>query len=256
MIDIHCHILPGVDDGAVDVEVSLAMARRALDEGITEIVATPHHRNRQWDNPKPSIVARVKKLNQLFLQNQVDLAILPGQEPRIFGEMAESEADQELMTVNNNKKYILVELPTHHVPRYAQQLFFDLQVKGVTPVIVHPERNQEIFEHPDILYNFITEGALSQVTASSIVGKEGRKIKKRAFQFLENNLSQFVASDAHNVSVRPFYIREAFLELEKQFGKEMTSIFNKNAEFLVNGELINSDAPIQIKEKKFLGFFN
>ncbi|WP_353949003.1 CpsB/CapC family capsule biosynthesis tyrosine phosphatase [Sporolactobacillus sp. Y61] len=255
MIDIHCHILPGIDDGAADEQVSLAMARQAVAEGITQIVATPHHRNRHWDNPKPSIINMVKTLNQFFEQNQIGLTVLPGQEPRIFGEMADPDSEAELVTVNDNKKYILVEFPTHHVPRYAQQLFFDLQVKSITPVIVHPERNQEIFEHPEILYNFITDGALSQVTASSLIGKEGKKVKKRTLQFIENNLSQFVASDAHNVTTRPFYMQEAFIELKKQFGRELAHTFRENVELLINGELVNRAEPVEIKEKKFFGIF-
>ncbi|EST12663.1 tyrosine-protein phosphatase [Sporolactobacillus laevolacticus] len=255
MIDIHCHILPGIDDGAQDEKVSLAMAEQAVAQGITQIVATPHHKNRHWDNPGTEIRAQVQALNQLFKQNQIGLQVLPGQEPRIFGEMAQDGMDQELMTINDNKKYILIEFPTHHVPRYAQQLFFDLQVKGLTPVIVHPERNEEIVNHPNILYGFITDGALSQVTADSLIGKNGRTTKKRTLQFIEHNLSQFVASDAHNVTTRPFYMQEAFLELKKQFGRDLANQFRKNAEMLINGELINRDAPVEIKEKKFFGIF-
>lgn len=255
MIDIHCHILPGVDDGAENEQVSLAMARQAVAEGITQIVATPHHRNRHWDNPRYSVLSMVKDLNQLFVQHQIDLTVLPGQEPRIFGEMADSTAEGELVTINENGKYILVEFPTQHVPRYAKQLFYDLQVKGITPVIVHPERNQEIFEHPEILYSFITDGALSQVTASSLIGKNGKKVRKRTLQFIENNLTQFVASDAHNVTERPFYIKEAINELNKEFGSELAQAFKENADLLINGDLINREEPIEIKDKKFLGIF-
>jgi protein-tyrosine phosphatase len=255
MIDIHCHILPGIDDGAADQSVSLAMAKQAVVEGVTQIVATPHHRNRHWDNPKFEIFQRVETINTLLKENQIGLEVLPGQEPRIFGEMASPEAEAELMTVNNNKKYILIEFPTHHVPRYAQQLFFDLQVKGVTPVIVHPERNEEISQHPNRLYQFIADGALSQVTAASLVGKNGRSTKKLTLQFIENNLAQFVASDAHNVSARPFYMQEAFLNLKKQFGRDLANIFRENAELLINGELVNREEPVEIKEKKFFGIF-
>jgi protein-tyrosine phosphatase len=255
LIDIHCHILPGIDDGAQDEQVSLNMAKQAVAEGITQIVATPHHRNRHWHNPKSEILTRVQSINQLFEHNQIGLRVLPGQEPRIFGEMATEDASQELVTVNNNKKYILIEFPTHHVPRYAQQLFFDLQVKGVIPVIVHPERNEEIIRHPNMLYQFIADGALSQVTAASLIGKNGRSAKKLTLQFIENNLAQFVASDAHNVSARPFYMQEAFLDLKKHFGRDLANLFRENAELLINGELVNREEPVEIKEKKFLGIF-
>lgn len=255
MIDIHSHILPGIDDGAGNEQISMAMARQAVSEGITQIVATPHHRNRSWDNPKPSVLKRVKALNQLFETEQIALTVLPGQEPRIFGEMADTEADQELVTINNNGKYLLVEFPTPHVPRYAQQLFYDLQVKGVTPVIVHPERNQEIFDHPAILYEFINNGVLSQVTAASLIGQNGKKTQKKTQQFIENNLTHFVASDAHNVTTRPFYMQKAFLVLKKEFGRELANQFKENAELLIHGDLINHEPPIEIKEKKFLGLF-
>jgi protein-tyrosine phosphatase len=255
MIDIHCHILPGIDDGAHDENVSLAMARQAIKEGITQIVATPHHRNRSWDNPRPSVLKRVRAINQLFQDHQIGLTVLPGQEPRIFGEMAEPSADDELVTVNDNRKYVLVEFPTHHVPRYAQQLFFDLQVKGITPVIVHPERNVEIVDHPEILFHFVNDGALSQVTAASLIGKNGKKAKKRTLQFIDHNLSHFVASDAHNVAARPFFMQAAFLQLKKQFGRELANAFRANAELLIKGELINGNEPSEIKEKKFFGIF-
>ncbi|MDD9148833.1 tyrosine protein phosphatase [Sporolactobacillus sp. CQH2019] len=255
MIDIHCHILPGVDDGAKNENVSLAMAKQAVSEGITQIVATPHHRNRHWDNPRYSVLKKVNDLNHLFVQHQINLTVLPGQETRIFGEMADSSVEEELVTVNDNGKYILIEFPSQHVPRYAKQLFYDLQVKGITPIIVHPERNQEIFEHPEILYSFITDGALSQVTAASLIGKNGKKVKKRTFQFIENNLTHLVASDAHNVTERPFYIQKALIVLKKEFGSEVLQLFKENSALLVNGDLVQREEPSEIKDRKFWGIF-
>lgn len=256
MIDIHCHILPGVDDGAEDDQVSLAMARQAVTEGITQIVATPHHRNRTWDNSKVTIEKNVTHLNALFMNNQVPLQVLPGQEPRIFGEMAdESVLNEELMTVNNTHKYLLVEFPTHHLPHYAPQLFYDLQVKGITPVIVHPERNQPIIDHPSLLYTIIANGALSQITAASLIGKHGKKTQKLCLNFIENNLTHLIASDAHNLTTRPFYMKEAFDAVKKSFGYPIDSIFQENAARLIKGELINPEPPIEIKERKFFGLF-
>ncbi|WP_139691842.1 tyrosine-protein phosphatase [Sporolactobacillus terrae] len=254
MIDIHCHILPSIDDGAADEHVSLEMAKLAVSEGITKIVATPHHRNRHWDNPAPEVQQHVQHLNQRFKDHQIGLELLPGQEVRIFGEMANVLGTGELMSVNHNETYIMVEFPTHHVPRYAKQLFYDLQVKGVTPVIVHPEMNQEIVNSPNLLYAFINDGALSQVTAASLIGKNGRTAKKRAHQFILHNLSHFIASDAHNTTRRPFYMQKAFYELKKNYGKDLADFFKENAELLINGELVNREEPVEIKKKKILGF--
>lgn len=256
MIDIHCHILPGVDDGSENDQMSLAMAKQAIAEGITQIVATPHHRNRTWDNPKFSIERKVARLNALFSENHVPLDVLPGQEPRIFGEMAEGKIlHEELMSVNNTLRYMLVEFPTHHLPHYAQQLFYELQVKGVTPIIVHPERNEPIIAHPEFLYEFIVNGALSQITAASLIGKNGKKIQKLSMQFLENNLTHFIASDAHNLTARPFYMKEAFRLVKKSFGYQFENQLIENADQIIRGERIDCEPPAPIREKKFLGLF-
>ncbi|MTT32154.1 tyrosine protein phosphatase [Terrilactibacillus sp. BCM23-1] len=255
MIDIHCHLIPGVDDGPENEEMVLSMGREAMKEGITHIVATPHHRNRAWDNPKASVVKNVELINELFAIENINVIVLPGQEPRIFGEMALPESEEELVTVNETGSYILVEFPTQNVPRYAEQLFFDLQVKGITPIIVHPERNQEIFDHPEVLYNLVKNGALSQITAASLIGKNGKKVKKLTMQMVEHGLTHVLASDSHNTTKRPFYMREAYLELEKSFGGETVYLFQENAELIVDGKMVNREEPNRIREKKFLGIF-
>lgn len=255
MIDIHCHILPGLDDGAANETIALEMARQAVAEGITEIVATPHHRNRHWQNPKANVLQHVAHLNETLKEHAIPLMILPGQEVRLFGEMAEPDQQAELLTVNNSGNYLLVEFPTMQVPQYASQLFFNLQTSGVTPVIVHPERNQVFLDHPDKLYQFINEGALAQITAASLIGKSGNKVQKRSRQFLENQLAHFIASDAHNVTERPFYRQTAQAYIEKEYGFQMIEQLNQNAEQLVQGKQIPREQPTAIKEKKFFGLF-
>ncbi|MFT8872029.1 MAG: CpsB/CapC family capsule biosynthesis tyrosine phosphatase [Sporolactobacillus sp.] len=255
MIDIHCHILAGIDDGAADDGVSLAMARQAVSEGITQIVATPHHRNRSWDNPKPRVLEKVAVLNAYLQQEDVDLSILPGQEVRIFGEMSDIKEMNELLTVNDRGKYILVEFPTHQVPHYARRLFYDLQVSGTIPIIVHPERNDVLSQHPEMLYEFVNNGVLSQITAASLAGVEGKKLQKLCFQLIENNLTHFIASDAHNVTRRPFYMKKAFAVLENKFGRVQKSIFADNAAQMIDGQLLYPDPPTSIKRQKIFGLF-
>ena len=99
---------------------------------------------------------------------------------------------------------MLIEFPSSHLPRYANKLLFDLQVQGIVPIIVHPERNREIMENPDRLYNLVKEGALSQLTGTSVTGKMGKKIQKFSFDLIQTNLTHFIASDAHNTTTRPF----------------------------------------------------
>lgn len=254
MIDIHCHILPGIDDGAPHEQASLDMALQAVNEGITGIIATPHHSGK-YENPKASIMNYVSILNEVLNKEDIPLEIYPGQEPRISGELIENYEKGEVLTLNNRNQYLLVELPFDHVPRYTGQLLYDIQVKGITPIIVHPERNREIQESPDWLYKFVKDGALTQVTASSITGHFGKHTKKFTLNLIDHNLTHFVASDAHNLTSRNFRMREAFEEITNEFGRETRYLFHENAELLIEGKVVGKEMPQRIKKKKFLGLF-
>jgi protein-tyrosine phosphatase len=254
MIDIHSHILPGVDDGAQTIDDAIAMARAAVKEGITTIIATPHHKTGSYDNPKPSIIALAAQLNDAIKQHNLPLTVLPGQEVRIHGDLLKSLEANELMTLADTS-YLLIEFPPDHVPRYAEQLLFELQLKGVIPIIAHPERNIEIVEHPDRLYQLVKRGVLTQLTASSVSGHFGKNIKKFSLQLIEANLAHFIASDAHNTTKRPFRMREAYNVIDKEFGIDAVYYFQENAEFLIRGQAVYREEPKRIKKKKFLGLF-
>src|SRR5699024_1965189 len=159
VIDIHSHILPGVDDGAKTEEDSIAMAEAAVQQGIHTITATPHHLNGVFENVKPSIETSVAILQELFVQEGIPLTVLPGQEIRLNGNMIEDAETGELLTVNHSK-YIFVEFPTQDVPRYASNMMYNLQMAGYKPIIVHPERNEELLENHHKLYEFVQKGAL------------------------------------------------------------------------------------------------
>lgn len=248
MIDIHCHILPGIDDGAKNVDDSLAMAKEAAKEGIRTIIATPHL-NHHYDNRKLSILAKVEELNQMLQTENINVNILPGQEPRISGELL-ADFDKGDIQPLNGSQYLFIEFPSSHVPRYTEKLLFDIQVKGLTPIIVHPERNSELIERPEVLYKLVEKGALTQVTASSLCGYFGKKIKNFSIQLIEANLTHFIASDAHNISNRSFKMAEAFQLLESKFSSHYVYLFKENAELLVNGKNIYKELPIQLKKKK------
>jgi protein-tyrosine phosphatase len=254
MIDLHCHILPGVDDGAQSLSDSLNMARKAVEQGIHTIVATPHHLNNSYENPKRQILDRVEELNQLLLKENIDVKILPGQEVRVHGEMLEGYVAGEILPVNHTP-YVLVEFPSNHVPRYTEKLFYELQMNGLIPVIVHPERNREIIERSDLLYQLVKKGALTQITAGSVCGDFGKKIKNFSLQLIENNLTHFIASDAHNITNRSFKMSEAFDLLEKKFGIELIYMFEENAALVVDGKHVYKEDPERIKRKKLFNLF-
>ncbi len=254
MIDIHCHILPNIDDGAQTLENSLEMAKTAINEGITTIIATPHHKNNQYINEKSSILEKVNDLNAVLKQENLPLNILPGQEVRIYGEVLEDYNKGEILTLNHTK-YLFIEFPSSSVPRYAERLLYDLQTEGIIPIIVHPERNKELQEKPDLLYQLVKSGALTQVTASSVVGYFGKNVKKFSEQLIEYNLTHFIASDAHNIHNRTFKMDEALDMIEANYGMDYIYLFKENAQFLVEDKNIIKEIPERIKRKKFLGIF-
>ncbi|MBT2724000.1 tyrosine-protein phosphatase [Bacillus sp. ISL-46] len=254
MIDLHCHILPGIDDGARDLSESVKMAQKAVEQGIHTIVATPHHMNNRYENPKQTIIDRVRELNKVLLEEKIDLNVLPGQETRIYGEMVVGYETGEILPIDNTQ-YVLVEFSSSHVPRYTEKLFYDLQTKGLIPVIVHPERNQEIIERPELLYQFVKKGALTQVTAASICGDFGKKIKSFSLQLVDANLTHFIASDAHNTNNRTFKMREAFDIIQAKYGNDMVYLFQENAELVIEGSHVYKEVPERIKKKKFFKIF-
>lgn len=256
MIDIHSHILPGIDDGAVTEEDSIAMAKAATEQGITEIVATPHHKNRTYDNYKTDIKKHVSVLNELLESQQIPLTVLPGQEVRIYGEVVEDFEKGDIQTINDSK-YILIEFPSDSVPLYTEQLFYDLQVAGLRPVIAHPERNRELLRNHTKMYELIRGGALAQLTAASVVGKFGKIIEQYSHQLIEANLAHFIASDAHNTTTRGFVLHEALELVKKNYGVETYYMFIENSNLLIDNMNVNRFEPTQIrtKRKKLFGLF-
>ena len=254
MIDIHSHILPGIDDGAKTEADSIAMARAAVEEGIHTMIATPHHKNGSFDNIRNNILTYTDILNALFIQEEIPLTLLAGQETRINGDMIQDLENGELLPLNNSR-YLFVELPDDSVPRYTKQMLFDIQVAGFIPVIVHPERNIELMEHPNKLYDFVRTGALTQITAGSVLGKFGKNIQKFTHQLIDANLTHFIASDTHNTTSRKLWMKEAFQEVKDVYGIDTYYMFVENSQLLIDGMNVNRSEPSMVRKKKFLGLF-
>ncbi|MGG1246349.1 tyrosine-protein phosphatase [Bacillus spizizenii] len=254
MIDIHCHILPAMDDGASNSADSIEMARAAVYQGIRTIIATPHHKNGVYENGQAAVREAADQLNKRLIKEDIPLTVLPGQEIRIYGDLERDLAEQQLLTLNDTK-YILVEFPFDQVPRYAEQLFYDLQLKGYIPVIAHPERNREIRENPSLLYHLVEKGAASQITSGSLAGTFGKQMKAFSLRLAEANLIHFVASDAHNLKTRDFHYQEALHVLKKEFGPEFHYMLTENAELLLQNQTIYRQPPQLIKRRKLFGLF-
>lgn len=209
MIDIHCHILPGVDDGSRSLDESIQMARRAVDDGIREIVATPHSMDGVYLNPVEEILSAVVSLQKTLSRHQIDLILHPGSDLHLCTRMAERVVGREILTVNDGGKYILLELPSQMIPTGVKNEIFSLKVSGITPIITHPERNAVVQRDPGILYELVEMGALTQVTAMSVTGDFGGFIAELSEDLLRRRLIHIIATDAHSPNDRPPVLSKA-----------------------------------------------
>ncbi|MDT2988010.1 tyrosine-protein phosphatase [Enterococcus casseliflavus] len=251
MIDLHCHILPGVDDGAENIEASIAMAEQAVSQGITHILCTPHHNNGKYTNPKSEVISLVASLQAELDKKKLPLTLLEGQEVRITGDLIEDIRNDKILFTDLEDTYILIELPTMEVPSYTEQVFFELLQMGKVPVIVHPERNAHFRKDPNNLIPFLEMGCLAQLTAPSYVGVFGKDIQKTAKVMVEHNLVQMVASDAHGIKKRSFFMKETYEQIAKDFGEDKVTKMQQVAKDLLNGDQVDYPGYIEVKKKKF-----
>lgn len=251
MIDLHCHILPGVDDGADTLADSIAMAEKAISQGITHILCTPHHNNGKYVNPKAAVIDKVTELQAELDRRNLPLTLLEGQEVRITGNLVEEIQQDQILFTDLADTYLLIEFPTMDVPAYTEQLFFKLRNMGKVPVIVHPERNAKFREDPNRLIPYLEMGCLAQLTAPSYIGVFGKGIQKTAKQMVEHNLVQMMASDAHGIKKRTFAMKEAFHQIGHDFDEEKVKTMEQVAKDLINGDQIDYPEYTMIKKKKF-----
>ncbi|WP_438444680.1 tyrosine-protein phosphatase [Gorillibacterium sp. sgz5001074] len=252
MIDIHSHILPQIDDGAQDLAESVEMAKLAVSEGITDIIATPHHANGKWMNEADQVVEAVQLLNLHLADEGIPLIVHPGQEIRVYPDLIDDYQTGKLLRLNHSP-YMLLELPSSNVPTYMEDLLHECSVAGIIPVIAHPERNRELAANPRMLHNFIELGALTQVTSHSINGLFGSTIQKLSLSWCRSNLVHFIASDAHNSKQRNFQLGAAYRRIDKELGSLHSRMYQENGKLLLLGNQIEVHKPI-IRTKKWFFF--
>jgi len=192
MIDLHCHILPGIDfDGPPRLDDVLEMGRIAAADDIRQIVATPHIK--ETIHPAEFLRDQVRRLNEEFEKNGISLEVLQGAEvntmvdPSSFGEYTLNGTD-----------YLLLEFPHSHLPKDAVELVFNTVLDGLSPIIPHPERNPSIVRRPELVSDLVKAGALIQLTADSLLGGFGPEARECSLYLLERGLVHFLATDAHS----------------------------------------------------------
>ncbi|MCA9261145.1 MAG: hypothetical protein KDA61_18145 [Planctomycetales bacterium] len=217
--DIHCHLLPGIDDGAADLAASLQMAEMAVGDGISTIVVTPHQLGNFAGNRGDDIRRRVTELQQQLDLRQIPLRILPGADVRIEDQMLDQLAAGDVLTLADRGRHVLLELP-HEVYFPLEGLLERMHRRRLTGILSHPERNGGLLKRPELIPPLVDQGCLMQITASSLMGVFGRECQRMCEWMLGQQVVHFVATDAHSPRSRRPLLRRAFERVGELAGEK------------------------------------
>ena len=249
-IDIHCHILPGIDDGPRTMAGSIDMCRVALSDGIRTIVASPHVLSPLHASPEPDrINDALKRLREVA---DCDLEIVPGADVHADPEVLDRlEISRDGLTINGGR-YMLLEFSVFSTPTVMSGFIDRLLNEAVIPIVTHPERNPAIQENPGLLFDLVRQGALVQVTAMSITGGFGERAKSTAFVLMKYNLAHIIASDAHDSRKRPPVISEAVALAAETIGEKRarSMVMDYPRAVIENVKIENLPPPTMPKKKR------
>jgi protein-tyrosine phosphatase len=225
MVDIHCHILPALDDGAKSFDEALKMAEMAIEDGVTHVVATPHS-NSEYHFDFGVVRERRNEL-QAKLGDRLQLAT--GCDFHLSVENLEAIRACPANYTINQRRYLLIEFADFAIPPTMETTLQNLQGLGLSLIITHPERNPLIRAQPQRLKRWLQQGCFVQVTAQSLLGKWGEAARKQVEALLDQKMVHFFASDAHNTAQRPLRLKEAYGMVAERWGESLAqSLFTKN----------------------------
>jgi protein-tyrosine phosphatase len=219
VIDLHCHLLPGIDDGARDVETALAMARMAVADGITVTACTPHILPGVYNNTGPEILAAIGRLQDAIAQAGIPLRLISGADVHVVPDLTAQLRSGRALSLNNSR-YLLLEPPHHVLPPRMEDYIFGLQTSGFVPIITHPERLSWVESHYELIRHLVYSGNLMQLTAGSLMGRFGRRPRYWAERMLDDGFCHLLASDAHNTEQRAPVMSDARELVARRLGQD------------------------------------
>lgn len=241
MIDIHCHILPGLDDGAADLETSLEMCRLAADDGIEAIVCAMHADDHYAFDPE--LVERA--IDEVQQKTGGRPRLYPGCDLHLSYENVQSALNEPRRHTVNHGSYLLAEFASLSIPPNIAQVFFQFRSRGMIPVITHPERNTWLQNSGAQIIDWVQAGSLVQITAGSLLGDFGRRAARFCRWLLERQLVHFVATDAHNATTRPPLLKKAYELVAREYGPLLADrIFREYPTYAVENRLFDGEPQI------------
>ncbi len=243
-VDIHCHLLPGIDDGSRSWEESLEMAQQMVDDGTDTVVVTPHQLGNYTSTSGQTIRHRTDQLQQWLNANGVALRVLPGADVRIDSDMINRLRSGDCLSLADQRRHVLLELP-HELYQPLEPVLEQLDRIGMVGILSHPERNRGIMRQPQVIEPLVQAGCLMQVTADSFVGEFGSEPEQLGRHIVENGWCHFLATDAHGSSKRPPRLRRAFDLAEQLVGRPLAqAMCCDNPRAVAEGRHVDSLPPV------------
>ncbi|MBD8845747.1 CpsB/CapC family capsule biosynthesis tyrosine phosphatase [Priestia megaterium] len=250
MIDVHTCILPQMKNGPKSKEEFLEMANILVKEGVTKVVATP-----LCDGQISSCKADIDLANDWLQKSSISLTILPGQIVIASNHMILFNQDFYMMTINENEKYMFLQIPEDIEFVVLENVAYELQLKGIVPIFNEPECHSLFLDNPAHLYKLVKNGAVVQLSAQSLLGNNGSKSKKAAYQFIDHGLVHVIASGVNRENYLQYGLQKAYSAVSKKYGNSKLYHFMENAEAIADGNAVYKTEPERIKKQKLLGIF-
>ena len=264
MIDIHSHILPGIDDGSDSIEESVAVLKEIVKQNVREIIATPHIITGTYNNTKEIIENKINIIRNEIESNEIPIKIYPGAELYIEPKIIENVKKNDLTL--GNSKYVLFESALQRFPNNFEDVIWDFQREGYKPILAHAERFMPFINNRNRLIAILNRGVYVQINSGSLFGLHGKKIQEFSEWLLANGCVHFIASDLHGIKKRPLTMKRAYEYIGENFNQNLADLLmednprhvlqNEPIENMIDGLYWDEEKPKQSIGRRFINFLS
>ncbi len=249
VIDISCHLLSDNERDRNFAE-SISIAKKAAEQGIRFMIATP---SLTINESKEEIILQVEELNAKLKDEELDITILAGAEATMNDSFVRQVKEKKFIPLNIESPYLLITIPPEELPHYLTDTIYDLQMLGYQIILANPELNPNFIKNPIELYHLVRMGILTQISAASIIGKNGWKAQKVAAQFIKGQMTHFIASGAQ--SDKDLWLEKAYTYIRKHYGSDQVFYYMDNAQAVIENHNIHTREPVKPKKRNLTTLF-